>query len=447
VRAHARRLLAADPAEEAASADRHAAYFAEFAEALAPMTDRWLDPIDGPAGSGAGPGAGPGAGSAGRRGIEYDNLTAAAAHAEGRNGEVFARLVVALLDQGASTGRWQLGDAPGWLDRAQAQRPTARTGARLLLAGGGLALLGGDPRGAARIFARVPAGATSGEAGDVVAIRVALVRAVAARTLGRGEEALAELEGAMQRLRAVRRLPDVLWHAVVNTLADVLDDLGRTSLAIGHWQRSRHRAAAGGDPARLAYPLAMLAQAAQDRGEQSLARVLIAQAQAAAVVGGPAIRAAVAVSAGVLELRDGEAGAAVQSLRAGLREAHRGGRFFILPRIAGLLGAAHRQQDPERAAALLAASAAWCAQRSITISGWRDKDLIAEAEAGLTHCAGKGRPSDEVRRAAAQGAALPFGSLAGLLRLDPYDDPAPHLIDLTGETPVVHSSGSAIRPT
>ena len=430
VREHARRLLAADPDEETACADRHAAYFAEFAEALPPLTDRWLDPADGPGRQQ----------SAGSRGIEYDNLTAAAAHAEGRDGEVFARLVVALLDQGATTGRWELGDAPAWLDRAQAQRPTARTGARLLLAGGSLALFGGDPRAAARIFARVPAGATSGEAGDVVAIRVALVRAAAARTLGRSEEALAELEGAMERLRAVRRLPEVLWHAVVNTLADVLDDLGRTGPAIGHWQRSRHRAAAGGDSARLAYPLAKLALAGQDRGEQSLARVLIGQAQSAAQLGGPAIRAGVAVASGVLELRDGDSAAAVESLRTALREAHRGGRFVTLPRIAGLLGVAHRPEDPERAAALLAASAAWCAQRSIVICGWRDKELIAEAEAELTRSTGTGRPSDEVRRAAARGAAVPFGSLiglAGLLRIDPCDPP--RLIDLTGQTPVVHS--------
>jgi hypothetical protein len=167
--------------------------------------------------------------------------------------------------------------------------------------------------------------------------------------------------------------------------------------------------------------------------------VLITQARSAALIGGPAIRAGVAVASGVLELRDGEPGAAAESLRTALREAHRGGRFFALPRIAALLGVAHRELDPERAAALLAASAAWCAQRSIVISERRDQELIADAQAGLTRTTGTGRPSDEVRRAAARGAAVPFGSLAGLLRIDHCEDPAPKLIDLTGETPIVHS--------
>ncbi|MCD5350242.1 ATP-binding protein [Kineosporia mesophila] len=423
VREYARGLLAADPGQEAACSDRHAAWFAEFADTLPPVTDRWLDPAQAPAGAGPG------------RAIEFDNLTSAAAHAQGRDGEVFARLVVALLDQGAGTGRWDLGDASGWLDRARAGKPHDRTTSRLLIAGGGLALFGGSPRRALEILTDVP---TSGD--PVNAVRVALMRAVTARSLGRNEEALTELEGALEQMRAVRRLPGTLWHAVVNTLADVLDELGRTAAAIGHWQRSRHRAAAEGDPARLAYPLAMLAQAAQERGEDRLSQVLITQARTAAESGGPAVRAAVAVTGGVLELRGGDARQAVRSLRTGLREAHRGGRFFTLPRIAGLLGAARAESDPERAATLLGASAAWCAERSLVVTGRREREIIERAESGLTRAA---RPSDTVRRAAARGAAVPFGSLTGLLRLDPAERPdeatAPRFIDLTGEAPRVRT--------
>ncbi|WP_285593727.1 BTAD domain-containing putative transcriptional regulator [Kineosporia sp. NBRC 101731] len=426
VREYARGLLAADPGQEAACSDRHAAWFAEFADALPPVTDRWLDPA--PVAAGAGPG----------RAIEFDNLTSAAARAQGRDGELFARLVVALLDQGAGTGRWDLGDASTWLDQARAGQSHDRTTSRLLIAGGCLALFGGNPRRALEILADCP---TSGD--PVNAVRTALMRAVAARSLGRNEEALAELEGALDQMRAVRRLPDTLWHAVVNTLADVLDELGRTAAAIGHWQRSRHRAAAEGDPARLAYPLAMLAQAAQDRGEERLSQVLITQARTAAESGGPAIRAAVAVTGGVLELRGGDSRQAVQSLRTGLREAHRAGRYFTLPRIAGLLGAAHSEGDPERAATLLGVSSAWCAERSLVVTGHREREIIERAESGLTRAA---RPSDTVRRAAARGAAVPFGSLTGLLRLDPADRTEPEgpaisarLIDLTGEAPRVRT--------
>ncbi|WP_281431518.1 AfsR/SARP family transcriptional regulator [Kineosporia corallincola] len=450
VREHARRLLAADPEAEAACADRHAAYFAETADALPPMTDRWFDPAGNPAGAAS---AGRPSGSH-HRAIEFDNLHAAAAHAETRDGEVFSRLTVALLDHGPGTGRWELGDAPAWLARAQVARPTARTGARLLLAAGGLALFGGSPARAAEILGRVPAGATTGEAGAVTAIRVALMRAVVARTQGHAQRALTELEPAVEGLRGVRGLPDVLWHAVVNAHADVLDDLGRTAQAIGYWQRSRHRAAAGGDPARLASPLAMLALAAQDRGEERLARVLIGQACAAAGGGGPAIRAGVAVAEGVIELRHGDPYRAVDPLRSALRETHRGGLFFMLPRIVALLGAAHRPHDPERAAALLAASSAWCAQRGIVIGGHRERGLIERAETGLTGVhpntgadtgvnpiadVGAGRPGDAVRRAAARGAAVPFGSLAGVCRLDPAQAPGPKLIDLTGDVPRILS--------
>ncbi|WP_285616485.1 BTAD domain-containing putative transcriptional regulator [Kineosporia sp. NBRC 101677] len=438
VREHARRLLAADPEEEAACADRHAAYFAEFADALPPLTDRWLDPSENTDLRTTPNAKASAVGQLGGRAAEYDNLSAAAAHAEGRDGEVFARLVAALLDQGLSTGRWELGDAPAWLARAQAQRPTARTGARLLLAGGALALFGGNPLAAAEILAQIPAGATSGEAGAVVAIRVALMRAVAARSLGRCEEALAEAEGALERVRALRRPPETLWHAVLNVLADVLDDLGRTAVSIGHWQRSRHRAAAGGDPTRLAYPLAKLALAAQDRGEDALARVLIGQARSAATSGGRAIRSGVAVADGLLELRHGNHQAALTSLRQALREAHAGGKFFTLPRIVALLGVAHWPHDPHRAAALLAVSASWGAQRSIVVTGRRERELISAAESALEQA---GRTDESIRRAAARGAAVPFGSLIGVLRLDPESsgpESPPELIDLTGADPIVH---------
>ncbi|GAB3243654.1 hypothetical protein GCM10027456_12350 [Kineosporia babensis] len=416
VREHARRILAEDPAEEAASADRHAAYFAEVADALPPMTDRWIEESESTSSNGI-------VAHLGGRAAEYDNLAAAAAHAEGLDGEAFARVVVALLDQGMATGRWELGDAPAWLNRAQEQRPTARTGARLLLAGGSLALFGGNPLAAADILARVPAGEPN-------AIRAALMKAVAARTLGRSEEAQKELEAALERMRLVRHLPDPLWHAVFNTLADVLDDQGRTAQAIGYWQRSRHRAAAGGDSARLAYPLARLALAGQDRGEDALAEVLITQARSAA--GSSAAKAAVEVAGALLELRGGDDRKALAALHIALQEAHRAGRFFTLPRIVALLGVAYRHQHPERAAAALATATAWSAQRSIVITGRRERALISEAETALNRAA---RTSGSIRRSAARGAAVPFGSLIGVLRLAPAETSEKQvktrLIDLT----------------
>ena len=54
-----------------------------------------------------------------------------------RDGETFARLVVALLDQGATTGRWELGE--GDRDRVNVNgsgislgHPVGATGARIL---------------------------------------------------------------------------------------------------------------------------------------------------------------------------------------------------------------------------------------------------------------------------------------------------------------------------
>ncbi|MDP9826816.1 AfsR/SARP family transcriptional regulator [Kineosporia succinea] len=421
VRGHARRLMAAEPGHHERAADRHAAYFADFADTLPPLTDRWLDPAEGSRSTG---GSG--------RAVEFDNLTSAAEHARDRDGEVFARLTVALLDQGPGTGRWDLGDdVPARLAQARAANPSPRTAARLAVAGSCLAFFGGNPRAAAEILDGAPTEGVSGTS----TIRTALMRAVIERSRGRSEAALAGLEAVHEQLKTARRLPAPLWHAVVNAHADLLDDLGRTAQAIGHWQRSRHRAAAEGDPARLAYPLAMLAQAAQDRGETQLARVLITQARCAADSGGPAIRASVAAAGGVLHLRDGDQAQAVTALREALCEAHRGGRFFTLPRIAGLLGVAHAPADPERAAALLTVSASWCAQRSLVVAGRRERELIAAAEQNLTHAA---RPSSAVKRAAARGAAVPFGSLSGLLRLDPADVGPRRPIDLTAGDRVVH---------
>jgi len=402
VHAQARRMLAADPEQQIACADRHAAYFAEVADAVVPITDRWPDR---PTWSGPGP--------------EHDNLAAAAAHAQRRGGEVFARLAVALLDHGHPTGRWDGHGVTDWLNRAQAHRPTARTGARLLLAAGGLSLLGGDPGAAERILARIPAGAATGEVGPVTAVRVALIRALVARSLGSPSRALAELQAALTRMRATRSVPDGLWHAVVCSLADVLDDLGRTGEAIGHWQRARHRAAADGDPARLAYPLSRLAGSAQERGEGELAEVLLAQATTAAATAGPGTRAQVAQAAGVVQLLSGADQAAQASLRLALRAAHACGQFVLLPQITGLLAAAHRPVDPHRAAALLAAAAAWSSSGGPAVVGRRVAELIEAARVDLPV---DGPEAEAIARSAARGAALPFGSLRGVLQIDLPDD-------------------------
>jgi predicted ATPase/DNA-binding SARP family transcriptional activator len=438
VRDYAREVLAADRAAAAITRDRHAAHYAGLAEELGPRSRGW-------AGSG---GASPGTSPRARLDLEAGNLRLALEHAAGDrvagdrvHGELLGRLVAGLLDHWFVSGR--LREADRWLQAARRAELSPPLRARLLLSFGNLAVVGGDLPAAAAALAE--AHETALRFGDtLLVVRTSAAQAVAARYLGRADTALDLLREALAVLAGgpvpagpeSAGGPDVtgLERALENELGEVLDELDRRPEAVELWEECRHWAAAVDNPVQLAYPLVNLARSALDRGAGDEARVLVAQALAAAAVSeSTPVLADVLAAAGLVDHRTGRAGSAVARLREAVRLGHDCGQLLSLPEVVALLGSALVQDEPAVAARLLAAAEAWREARSIAAVGRCARSVVAEAEVALAAAVGAGRLSlEQVAAERRRGARTPFGSLRGLIMLDPGIVPDPRTLDLTG---------------
>ena len=428
VRDYAREVLAADPAVAAITRDRHAQHYAAMAEELGPRSRGWI---------GAGPSTGPSPRA--QLDLEAGNLQLALAHAAGDrvagervNGEVLGRLVAGLLDHWFATGR--LREADRWLQAARRAELTPELRARLLLSFGNLAVVGGQLAAASEALAE--ARGTALQFGDtLLALRSQAAGAVAARYLGRPEDAHELLTEALATLESAGAdWPDVtgLQRALENELGEVLDELDRTPEAVDLWEECRRWAATMENPAQLAYPLVNLARAALDRGAPEEAQALIAQALAAAAASESApVLADVLAVAGWVDHRTGRPVQALARLREAIRLGHDCGQLLPLPEALAVLGSALTAAQPAVAVRLLAAAEAWRNARSIAI-GRSARAVVAEAEAVLATAVQAGQLSRaQVEAERERGARTPFGSLRGLFLLDPGLRPRPKLIDLT----------------
>lgn len=110
-------------------------------------------------------------------------------------------------------------------------------------------------------------------------------RALAARNLGALELSRELLEGALDILPARSDVAerDNLERALENELAEVLDELGRSTEAIDVWQEGRRWALATDNPGQLAYPLINLARVALEAGDRVQTEALMQQALDAAI--------------------------------------------------------------------------------------------------------------------------------------------------------------------
>jgi tetratricopeptide (TPR) repeat protein len=398
----AERLAAAGDVERQAAADRHAAYYAEFAEEYGPMyrtaavhADREL------------------------MNAEDANLTAALRHAQSMGDTaMLARLVVGLLDYWFYSG--QLAQADRWVAVVRDAEADAAVRVRLLLSTGSLVLVqGADLPRAGAALAAAHQGAV--ELGDPLLIARSLaIEALAARYAGDVERALGLIEEAIVLAREAARpsLEEQLQHE----RGEVLDTLGRTDEALPLWHR--YLAWAGDRRDERAYPLSNLALHAQESGDAATASTLITEALHWAVEGDAVpLRADMYVAAGLLELLAGRAAPAVDLLQDAVRLGHDCGQLLTLADTVSLLGAALVSAgDVEAGARLLGAGRAWRSTRGLQVVGRLQRGAIEDAEARLAALMPADRLEVELRR----GERTPFASLKALQAL------APTVVELRG---------------
>jgi hypothetical protein len=103
-------------------------------------------------------------------------------------------------------------------------------------------------------------------------------------------------------------------------------------------------------------------------------------------------------------------------LRRAVRLGHDCGQLLSLPELVALLGAALVDVDPAVGARLLAAAAAWRADREIAWVSGSARAVVEAAEAALMNGM---IPAERLLAERGRGAETPFGSMRGLFMLDP----------------------------
>jgi tetratricopeptide (TPR) repeat protein len=403
---------------------RHARYFAEFA---AIVGGRYSDS--------------PKPENRTQLDLEAGNLSAALAQAAADGNDTdFGQLIVGTLNYWFYTGRMAQGER--WLALSDASHLPADLRAHVLRVIGNVALVKGDlARAIKPLDGAVAAAREVGE--PLLLARVLSIRSLAFRHAGKMPRALAYVDEALRVSRsaldeapatsALSRLLGVLH----NERGEILDNLGSTSEARGLFETYRQQSMLEDDQSHLAWALINLSLSALDRGQHSVAKELMASALRAGDEGGSTpIQGDTQMAAGLVEALIGDPTAAIRLEVEAARKIHGSGLLLTLPDTISLLGVALlRSGQPVEAAQMLAAGAAWRAERGLVIVSRITRRTVGEAEAELelvrTRAAGT-ELALAIEDAAVRGAGAPFGWIEAL-DLPAVDAGAPtqiHLVDL-----------------